>query len=68
MEYYIIIAASLIIIFSYLFNVVSTKWNIPSVLLLITLGMVLREVTWLLGIEKESILGVFSQIKILEVL
>ena len=68
MEYYIIIAASLIIIFSYLFNVVSTKWNIPSVLLLIILGMVLREVTWLMGIEKESILGVFSQIKILEVL
>jgi len=68
MEYYIIIAASLIIILSYLFNVVSTKWSIPSVLLLIILGIGLRELIGLFGIEKEVILQVFSQIKILEVL
>ncbi len=68
MEYYIIIAASLIIILSYLFNVVSSKWNIPSVLLLIVLGILFRELIGVIGVEKNTILDVFSQIKILEVL
>ncbi len=68
MEYYIIIAASLIIIFSYLFNRVSEKSNIPSVLLLIFLGIVGREFIGLFGIEKERILEIFSRIRILEVL
>ena len=68
MEYYIIIAASLIIILSYLFNRVSDKSNIPSVLLLIFLGVLGREFIGLFGIEKERILEVFSRIKILEVL
>lgn len=68
MEYYIIIAASLIIILSYLFNRVSEKSNIPSVLLLIFLGIVGREVIGLFGIEKDRILEIFSRIKILEVL
>lgn len=68
MEYYIIIAASLIIILSYLFNRVSEKSNIPSVLLLIFLGILAREFIGLLGIEKERILEIFSRIRILEVL
>ncbi len=68
MEYYIIIAASLIIILSYLFNRVSEKSSIPSVLLLIVLGVLSREFIGLLGIEKELILEIFSRIKILEVL
>lgn len=68
MEYYIIIAASLIVILSYLFNRVSDKWNIPSVLLLIILGITAREFIGLLGIEKETILDTFSKIRILEVL
>ena len=68
MEYYIIIAASVIIILSYLFNVVSAKWSIPSVLLLIVLGIGLRELIVLFEIEKKTILAVFDQIKILEVL
>ena len=68
MEYYIIIAASLIIILSYLFNRVSEKWNIPSVLMLILLGILSREFIGLVGIEKERILEIFSRIKILEVL
>ncbi|SNS69755.1 sodium/proton antiporter, CPA1 family [Ekhidna lutea] len=68
MEYYIIIAASLIIILSYLFNMVSDKSSIPSVLLLILLGVVGRELIGLLGVEKERILEIFSRIRILEVL
>ena len=68
MEYYIIIAASLIIILSYLFNRVSEKSNIPSVLLLIFLGIVAREFIGLFGIEKERILEIFTRIRILEVL
>ena len=68
MEYYIIIAASLIIILSYLFNRVSEKSNIPSVLLLILLGVLAREFIGLFGMEKERILEIFSRIRILEVL
>ena len=68
MEYYIIIAASVIIILSYLFNVVSSKSNIPSVLLLIALGIAFRELTGLFGVERSAVQAVFTQISILEVL
>lgn len=68
MEYYIIIAASLIIILSYLFNRISAKSNIPSVLLLIFLGILCRELIGVVGVEKEQILEIFSRIKILAVL
>ncbi|MFA0962552.1 cation:proton antiporter [Roseivirga sp. BDSF3-8] len=40
--YIIIIAISATIIFSYLFNIVSRKTNIPSVILLVMLGMGIR--------------------------
>lgn len=68
MEYYIIIAASLIIILSYLFNRISEKSNIPSVLLLIFLGVMGREFIGLFGVEKTTILEIFTRIRILEVL
>ena len=68
MEYYIIIAASLIIILSYLFNRVSNRWNIPSVLLLILLGILGRELIGFFNIEKQEVLDIFSRISILEVL
>lgn len=68
MEYYIIIAASLIIILSYLFNRISAKSNIPSVLLLIFLGVLGREFIGLFGVEKNTILEIFSRIRILELL
>lgn len=68
MEYYIIIAASLIIILSYIFNRLSDKSNIPAVLMLIILGVVGRELIGFAGIEKEVILQTFSEIKLLEVL
>ena len=68
MEYYIIIAASVIVVLSYLFNIVSHKTNVPSVLLLIILGIVANEMIGLLGIDSQVIQGVFTQIKLLEVL
>lgn len=68
MEYYIIIAASLIIIFSYMFNRLADKSNIPAVLLLIALGILGRELVGFAGIEKSTILKTFTDIKLLEVL
>ena len=68
MEYYIIIAASLIIIFSYMFNRLADRSNIPSVLMLIILGVVGRELIGLFGIQKDSVLRIFTEIKLLEVL
>lgn len=41
-SYYLIIAASIIIIFSFLFGEISKRTNVPSVLLLIVLGIVLK--------------------------
>ena len=68
MEYYIIIAASLIIILSYMFNRLADRSNIPSVLLLIFLGILGREFIGLFGVEKTTILRTFTDIKLLEVL
>ncbi len=68
MEYYIIIVASLIIILSYIFNRLSVKSNIPSVLMLIGLGILGREFIGLFGAKKEIVLRTFSDIKLLEVL
>ena len=42
--YIIIIASSLVIIISYFFNIISRKTNIPSVLLLIVLGIIIKEI------------------------
>ena len=61
--YVAVIAASLIIIFSYLFNLISRKTNIPSVLMLIVLGIGLKWVSERFGIESGDYL-----ITILEVL
>ncbi len=68
MEYYIIIAASLIIILSYMFNRLADRSNIPSVLLLILLGILGRELIGFAGIEKSVVLRTFTEIKLLEVL
>lgn len=45
-SYVIIIAAALIIILSFIFNIVSNKTNIPSVLMLILLGVFIQLVVW----------------------
>ncbi len=44
--YIIIISAALIIILSFIFNIISKKTNIPSVLMLIVLGVVIQQTYW----------------------
>ena len=61
--YIAVIATSVIIILSYLFNLVSRKTNIPSVLLLILLGIGLRQVADYFDIETGNLL--FSVLEIL---
>jgi NhaP-type Na+/H+ or K+/H+ antiporter len=59
--YWLVIGASVIIIISYFFNLISKKWSIPSVLLLITLGIILRYTTGIDSISGNSpILGVLG--------
>lgn len=50
--YYLVIGASLVIIFSYFANVIAKKTNIPSVLLLILLGIGIKQGFDYIGIEK----------------
>jgi len=61
--YVAVIATSLIIILSYLFNIVSKKTNIPSVLMLIILGLGMKWLAEYFGIDTGGYL-----ITILEVL
>jgi len=63
--YYLVIGAAVIIIFSYLFNIVAQKTNIPSVILLIIsgfaaksiLGIEFNEDEWFLPLEVLGIVG-----------
>jgi len=60
-SYSYVIGASLIIIVSYLFNLVSKRWSIPAVLLLIALGIVIRYTTGIDHISGDSpILGILG--------
>lgn len=64
--YYIIIGAAVVIIASYLFNVIARKTNIPSVILLIVSGYAVKELIgfefneaeWFLPLEILGIVGV----------
>ena len=49
--YIAIIGISLVIIISYLFNVISQKTNVPSVLMLILLGIIIKQGMNVLGIS-----------------
>lgn len=49
--YFLVIAASLIIIASYFFNLLAKRSNIPSVLMLITLGIILKQVMVWVGMS-----------------
>lgn len=49
--YYTVISVSLILILSYIFNLISSKTNIPSVLLLILLGILLNQMAQWFDIE-----------------
>ncbi|WP_258105052.1 cation:proton antiporter [Marinoscillum sp. MHG1-6] len=68
MEYYIIIAASIIIILSYLFNWISKETNFPSVLLLIALGIGMQQLISMTSISYDRIMKTFSEIRVLELL
>lgn len=50
--YGLVIGASIIVILSYFFNVISKKTNIPSVLLLIVLGIGLKQGLHYIGVER----------------
>ncbi|MFB6342353.1 cation:proton antiporter [Saccharicrinis sp. FJH62] len=51
-SYTLIIGASIILVISYFFNLLSSKTRIPSVLMLIILGMLLREGLHMAGYNK----------------
>jgi Kef-type K+ transport system membrane component KefB len=53
--YLALIASSVVIIVSYFFNVISQRTNIPSVLLLLGSGILLRGLVQRLGISTESL-------------
>ncbi len=61
--YIVVIAISVIIILSYLFNLVSRKTNVPSVLLLIILGIGIKQMAESFGLETGDLL--FSVLEIL---
>lgn len=54
-DYYIIIAASLTIIISYFFNIISKRTGIPSVLLLILLGIIAQYGIQHLGLKEVNL-------------
>ena len=60
-----VIMIALIIIASYLFNLISKKTNIPSVLLLILLGIGLQALLPHLGIEKDAFFPVLEVLGII---
>jgi len=66
MDYYIVIALSVIIIFSHFFNVISNKTNIPSVILLLALGILIKTVADFMGYGES--LEVINRIGILPVI
>lgn len=61
-SYIAVILFSLIIILSYLFNLIAKKTNIPSVLLLISLGIIIKQVMKFMGIPQYEL---FSLLEIL---
>ena len=63
-SYFFIIAVSLIVIASYFFNIYAKKSNIPSVIMLIILGMLLQIPAWYFDFDKERLLPVLEIIGI----
>ena len=52
--YTIIIAAAVIIILSFIFNIIAKKTNVPSVLMLILLGIIIQHFFWQPDIESKD--------------
>jgi cell volume regulation protein A len=68
LEYYIIISGSIVIILSYLFSRLSERTNIPSVLLLIALGLISKEIIAAMGLGHQKILDTIHDLRIIELL
>lgn len=66
LDYMIVIALSVVIVISHLFNVLANKTNIPSVLMLLVLGIVMQSGFKWLGIG--DLLGNIEKYKILPVI
>ncbi len=64
-SYNLIIAASLIVILSFWFNMISKKTNIPSVLMLIALGVILQ---YIIGAFVEEELDFFPILEVLGII
>lgn len=64
-SYNLIIAASLIVILSFWFNMISKKTNIPSVLMLIALGIILQ---YIIGLFVEEELDFFPILEVLGII
>lgn len=60
--YGLVIGASVVIILSYFFQVISKRTNIPSVLLLIGLGMILSQFLHTFGMEKIPFEGLVLEV------
>ena len=63
--YYLIIAASVIIIFSFFFNIIARKTKVPSVLMLMILGVLINEGMLMAGeemVDFSSILPVLGNV------
>lgn len=59
--YYVVIGASITLILSYIFNLISARTNIPSVLLLILLGILLKQLGKWFGFEMgETLFGLLE--------
>jgi len=52
--YTIIIAAAVIIILSFIFNIIAKKTNVPSVLMLILLGIIIQQFFWQPDIDSKD--------------
>jgi len=59
-SYFFIIAVSLIVIASYFFNLYAKKSNIPSVIMLIILGILLQIPAWYFDFDKERLFPVLE--------
>ena len=64
--YNLVIALSCVIIFSHIFNFISKRTNIPSVILLIILGMVIKLVMDAYDYNQDAL--IFNTLKVLGII
>lgn len=60
--YGLVIGASLVVILSYFFNIIAKKTNIPSVLLLIILGILMKQGLAYIGLERIPYLSLLLEL------